>query len=219
MSRRTEPGCFGSLVQLFLWLLVVSIPLMVISYIADWLHVSVWVAIALIFLSPVLLYLFFRLVLLLFRRLAKSAFPKASAAFSRLITPPEYDIPVQEPPLVIQTQEDLNEFYRKHQLMETLHTKVVGVTYPNHEHVSRQALLPKCHNGDPVSIVFYRYCGEPAYFVVAKCGEIGNLNKSLATKLYTKYGDDAIFWAEIEEITGGYSGLSYGCNILIHVFV
>lgn len=220
MARRKEPGCFGSLVQCFLWLMLVSAVLAVLGAIADWLHITVWGALALIFLAPVLLYLFVRLVAFLLLRLAQkldeSADPENAGT---LAEPPEYDIPPQEPPLVIKTQKDLDRFCRTHRRMETICTKVVGVTYPNHEHVSRQALLPCCHSGDPVSIVPYRYQGEPAYFVVADCGEIGNLNKSLAAKLYTKYGDEAIFMAAIDEITGGYNGLSYGCSIIIHVYM
>lgn len=220
MSRRKEPGCFGSLVQCTLWLMLVSAVLAVLSSIADWLHITVWGALALVFLAPVLLYLFVLLVAFLLRRLADKIDRTTESENSGSLTaPPEYDIPPQEPPLVIKTQEDLDRFYRTHRRAETLCTKVVGVTYPNHEHISRQALLPCCHSGDPVSIVFYRYQGEPAYFVVADCGEIGNLNKSLAAKLYTKYGDDAIFMAEINEITGGYNGLSYGCSIILHVYL
>lgn len=220
MARRKEPGCFGSLVQCSLWLMLVSAVLAVLGAIADWLHITVWGAIALIFLAPVLLYLFVRLVAFLLLRLAQKLDESADSENSgTLAEPPEYDIPPQEPPLVIETREELAQFCRTHRRMETFFTKVVGVTYPNHEHVSRQALLPHCHSGDPVSIVPYRYQGEPAYFVVADCGEIGNLNKSLAAKLYTKYGDEAIFMAEINEITGGYNGLSYGCSIIIHVYM
>lgn len=234
MSRRNKPGCLGSLVELVLWLLVISVPIIVITYIADWLHVSVWAAIALIFLAPVLLYLFVRLLQLLLRRLAQR--PKATAApasTKNVIVPrqpvaqpappdeepPEYDIPAWEVPIAINTPEELEQFRREHRLMESIPTKVVGVTYPNHDGIDRQLLLSRCHRGDPLTIVFYRYRGEPAYFVYAPCGEIGNLNRDLAADLYADYGDSAIFNAEITEVTGGDSGRNYGCNIRIDVYI
>lgn len=234
MSRRNKPGCLGSLVELVLWLLVISVPIIAITYIADWLHVSVWAAIALIFLAPVLLYLFVRLVQFLLRRLAQrpKATPAPVPAKNAIVPrrpaaqpvppdedPPEYDIPPQEPSIIINTAADLAKFQREHQLMETIPTKVVGVTYHNHEGTDRQHLLSLCHRGDPLTIVFYRYRGEPAYFVYAPCGEIGNLNRDLAADLYADYGDSAIFNAEITEVTGGYSGKSYGCNIRIDVYI
>lgn len=230
MSRRNKPGCLGSLVELVLWLLVISVPIIAISYISEWLHVSVWGAIALIFLAPVLLYLFIRLVQVLICRLAqrpkaapaqnviassKSALPPKSPAADA----PEYDIPPWETPIAVNTPEELEQFLREHRLAETIPTKVVGVTYPNHDGIDRQLLLSRCHRGDPLTIVFYRYRGEPAYFVYAPCGEIGNLNRDLAADLYADYGDSAIFNAEITEVTGGYSGRSYGCNIRIKVYV
>lgn len=138
---------------------------------------------------------------------------------SRKINPPEIYIPREKKPIVINTQADLDAFYQKHHLAREIKTEVVGVTYPNHEHVSRQALIPKCHKGDPVSIVFYRYYGEPAYFVFAECGEIGNLNRKLAAELYKKYGRRTIFRAEIDSVTGGDRGYYYGCNICIEVYV
>lgn len=227
MSRRNKPGCLGSLVELVLGLLVISVPVIAITYVSKWLRVSVWAAIVLIFLAPVLLYLFVRLVQLLLRRL--SAQPKAAPAKSTVASshpatqpdeePPEYDIPPQEPSIIINTEADFAKFQREHQLMETIPTKVVGVTYHNHEGTDRQLLLPRCHRGDPLTIVFYRYRGEPAYFVYAPCGEIGNLNRDLAADLYADYGDSAIFNAEITEVTGGDSGRNYGCNIRIDVYV
>lgn len=227
MSRRNKPGCLGSLVELVLGLLAISVPVIAITYVSKWLRVSVWAAIVLIFLAPVLLYLFVRLVQLLLRRLSaqpKAASAKSTVASSRPATqpdeePPEYDIPPQEPSIIINTAADFAKFQREHQLMETIPTKVVGVTYHNHEGTDRQLLLPRCHRGDPLTIVFYRYRGEPAYFVYAPCGEIGNLNRGLAADLYADYGDSAIFNAEITEVTGGDSGRNYGCNIRIDVYV
>lgn len=137
----------------------------------------------------------------------------------RVNNPPEYYIPRLGKPTIMNTQAEMDEFYQQHQLMDTIDTKVVGVTYPNHHHVSRQALIPHCHKGDPVMLQFYRYYGNPAYFVVADCGEIGNLNKNLAAELYAKYGKRAIFRAEITSVTGGDIGYNYGCNIRIQVYV
>lgn len=140
-------------------------------------------------------------------------------AVSRKVNPPEIYIPREKKPIVITTQAELDAFKKDHRLVREQKTRVVGVTYPNHEHVSRQALIPKCHKGDPVSIVFYRYYGEPAYFVVAKCGEIGNLNRKLAAELYAEYGRRAIFHAEIDAVTGGDGGYDYGCNIRFQVYI
>lgn len=234
MSRRNKPGCLGSLVELVLGLLVISVPVIAITYVSKWLRVSVWAAIVLIFLAPVLLYLFFRLVQLFLRCLAQrpKTAPAPAAAKNTIVPrrsaaqlappdeePPEYDVPALEAPIAINIPEELEQFRREHRLMESIPTKVVGVTYPNHDGIDRQLLLPRCHRGDPLTIIFYRYRGEPAYFVYAPCGEIGNLNRDLAADLYADYGDSAIFNAEITEVTGGDSGRNYGCNIRIDVYV
>lgn len=82
MSRRNKPGCLGSLVELVLGLLAISVPVIAITYVSKWLRVSVWAAIVLIFLAPVLLYLFVRLVQLLLRRLAQKLDGRADSGDS-----------------------------------------------------------------------------------------------------------------------------------------
>lgn len=60
--RKEEPGCIGCFAQFIAWALCLSIPIAIISAVADWLHVSFVGAIVIILLSPIVLYLAFLLL-------------------------------------------------------------------------------------------------------------------------------------------------------------
>lgn len=55
--RKEKSGCIGCFAQFIVLVLCVSIPIAIISAVADWLHVSFYGAVAIILLSPVVLYL------------------------------------------------------------------------------------------------------------------------------------------------------------------
>lgn len=96
------------------------------------------------------------------------------------------------------------------------HTSVVGVTYPTVQggYFKRQEVLADMRRKDKLVIVLFEYEGKPAYRVVNdRCGsDIGNLNAELAAEISRKYADCAIKVTEWE-VTGGFDGMKYGCNI------
>lgn len=96
------------------------------------------------------------------------------------------------------------------------HTKVVGVTYPTTQGgcSTRQEALECMRRKDTLSVEYFDYNGEPAYRVVLdrNYSDIGNLSADLAEEIYKKYKNctiKVVGW----EITGGYDGRNYGCNI------
>ena len=121
-------------------------------------------------------------------------------------------------PIVIATKEELSNFIQEHTLLDEFYTKVVGVTYPNHDGSSRQSILAKCRKGDYIILESFHYQGEPAYAVFTEHGQIGNLSSSLAKNLEIEYRDDIIFSSTISEVTGGHDGLNFGCNIRIRIY-
>ena len=98
------------------------------------------------------------------------------------------------------------------------HTKVVGVTYPTTQGgcSTRQEALEymSMYRNNKLYVEYFEYKGEPAYRVVCErnYSDIGNLNAELAAEIYRKYKDCTIKVTDCE-ITGGYDGLKYGCNI------
>ena len=121
-------------------------------------------------------------------------------------------------PIVITTEEELSRFTQEHPQLDEFYTKVVGVTYPNDDGSSRQAILSNCRRGDYITLEFYRYRGRPAYAVFTEHGQIGNLSANLAESLTTEYGSDFFVSGFICQITGGSGGLYYGCNIFIRIY-
>ena len=121
--------------------------------------------------------------------------------------------------IVITTQEGWADFLRKHRYMETSVTKVVGVTFQNDDGSSRQPILAKCHSGDPVALNLYFYEGLPAFAVVTENGQIGVLPQEEATRLYTMYGENVTYHAEIDHISGGYGGRYFGCVVSIEIYL
>lgn len=121
--------------------------------------------------------------------------------------------------IIINTQEELEAFAKTHQLEETIRTKVKGVTFRNDDGTDRQTILARCYPGAPVEILEYSWHGDPAYKVVSEFGQIGVLSADLAQRISSRYGDDAIFQATIDAVTGGYKGLSFGCNLCVRIFL
>lgn len=121
--------------------------------------------------------------------------------------------------IIINTQEELEAFAKTHQLEETIRTKVKGVTFRNDDGTDRQTILARCYPGAPVEILEYSWHGDPAYKVVSEFGQIGVLSADLAQRISSRYGDNAIFQATIDAVTGGYKGLSFGCNLCVRIFL
>ena len=100
-------------------------------------------------------------------------------------------------------------------LLNTIRTKVVGVTFDNEDGTNRQDLLKTLRGGEQITIEPYQYKGEPAAYVKHNGRVLGNLSAELAAELDRKYKDNKIT-AVVTEITGG-DDLTYGCNIEIKV--
>ena len=108
-------------------------------------------------------------------------------------------------------------FLDENELVRTIHTKVVGVTFRNKDGSSRQELLSYCIGGETVEFEYFTYQGAPAYAVYCGGDQIGNLSADLARTLY-ELPDTYTFVGEISEVTGGDDGLNYGCNLSIDLY-
>ena len=87
-------------------------------------------------------------------------------------------------------------------VLDTIRTKVVGVTFNNEDGENRQDILSSMTGSEEIEVEKYIFNGEPAAYV--KCGNkvLGNLAAELAKDLEGKY-PDARYTAEILEISGG----------------
>lgn len=147
-------------------------------------------------------------------------FPELEAlAGKQTITAPTEKQDVQKT-LIFNSSLELEQALKTKTLIYSQHTKVVGVTYPNDDGTSRQDILEFCTLGETVELNQQWYCGEPAIAVIAGHGQIGYLNKELAADLYYQYfqDDDVYIHATIRSLTGGYDGLTRGCNIRIDLY-
>ena len=81
-------------------------------------------------------------------------------------------------------------------VLDTIRTKVVGVTFNNEDGENRQDILSRMSGSEDITVEKYTYNGEPAAYV------IGNLSAELAGDLARKY-PKARYTAEILEISGG----------------
>lgn len=132
----------------------------------------------------------------------------------------EEDAPeVYEDSIVVTTEAQLKTFLKRHCLQDTIFTKVKGVTFRNDDGTDRQTILARCYPGAPVEIQEYSWHGDPAYKVVSEFGQIGVLSADLAQRISSRYGDNVIFQATIDAVTGGYKGLSFGCNLCVRIFL
>lgn len=179
-------------------LLILGAIILLICYVAIKLHVSFWTALALCAAA----YFFVPTAWSLGKGAAKQA--REDRRNQRI---------------VIDTPEQLEQFMAQHQLQETITTKVKGVTFRNDDGTDRQTILARCYPGAPVEIQEYRWHGDPAYKVVSEFGQIGVLSADLAQRISSRYGDNVIFQATIDAVTGGYKGLSFGCNLCVRIFL
>lgn len=89
-------------------------------------------------------------------------------------------------------------------IIETIRTKVVGVTFDNEDGENRQDILSTMTGDEDITVEKYTYNGEPAAYVKWGNKVIGNLSAELAKDLARKY-PKARYAAEILEISvGGY---------------
>ena len=105
------------------------------------------------------------------------------------------------------------------ELLKSITTKVVGVSFQNDDGTNRQEILSELSPGEAMFLNYFEYENEPAYSVTDSLGNcIGNLSKSLANDLYQKY-KDCYFVAQISDITGGYGNKGhYGCILDIDIY-
>ena len=87
-------------------------------------------------------------------------------------------------------------------IAETIHTKVVGVTFQNDDGESRQDILSSMTGDEEIEIEKTIYNGEPAAYVKWGNKILGYLSAELAKDLAAKY-PNARYTAEILEISGG----------------
>ena len=110
---------------------------------------------------------------------------------------------------------------RNYHVVEEIRTKVRGVKFRNDNGTDRQTILRHCHAGDQLRFSFYRYQGAPAYTVVSDWGQIGNLSADLAEELaemISSRKNKCLILGEILNISGGYRGESFGCNISLTIY-
>ena len=117
------------------------------------------------------------------------------------------------------TKQELQDFLSKNQLVRSFSTRVVGVTYNNDDGTSRQEILSHCLRGEPVGFYWHAFQGNPACAVISDHGQIGYLSADLAADLHYDYDSDRYTMvAYISDITGGYDGYSYGCNLILSIY-
>lgn len=112
--------------------------------------------------------------------------------------------------------ERLIAFLSSHDLVRTIHTKVVGVTFQNNDGSDRQDILAGCICGDQLELRPFVYGGAPAYAVFDGGEQIGNIPADTAQVIHDQAAG-LVIRAEIAEITGG-DGRKYGCNILVKLY-
>lgn len=113
---------------------------------------------------------------------------------------------------LITTEDELAQFHASHIIIASYDTKVRGVTFDNADGSSRQRIISRCNSGDEIALQYFEYKGEPAYAVLTRHGQIGNLSADQARIINQDY-DGCIVEGTINKITGGYDGLDFGCNI------
>ena len=99
-------------------------------------------------------------------------------------------------------------------VVDTIRTKIVGVTFENEDGENRQDILGRMSGNEEIGIEKYTYNGKPAAYVKWGNKILGNLSAELAEDLARKY-PNARYTAEILEISGGVQ--TFGCNIEIDI--
>lgn len=100
-------------------------------------------------------------------------------------------------------------------VVDTIRTKIVGVTFENEDGENRQDILGRMSGNEEIGIEKYTYNGKPAAYVKWGNKILGNLSAELAEDLARKY-PNARYTAEILEISGG-GVQTFGCNIEIDI--
>ena len=104
------------------------------------------------------------------------------------------------------------------ELLKSMTTRVVGVSFDNDDGTSRQDIISGLSVGEALLLNYHEYENEPAYAVTDALGNcIGHVSKELAATIYQKY-KDCYFAVSVDDITGGDSGLKYGCVISIDIY-
>ena len=104
------------------------------------------------------------------------------------------------------------------ELLKSMTTRVVGVSFDNDDGTSRQDIISDLSVGEALLLNYHEYENEPAYAVTDALGNcIGHVSKELAVTIYQKY-KDCYFAVSVDDITGGDSGLKYGCVINIDIY-
>lgn len=103
-------------------------------------------------------------------------------------------------------------------LLKSTDAKVVGITFKNFDGTDRQEILSFVSDGDPVTVQYYEFRGDPAYSVSTLDGDqIGNLSKELAADIRRMYGD-CFFDAHISEIYYFDDYEKTGCRIQLNIY-
>jgi len=66
---------------------------------------------------------------------------------------------------------------------EVFDIEIVGEYYDNDDGTSRQEIITRAKVGDPVTLSFYTYHGEPACAVKTADGQIGHLPRDIADEM------------------------------------
>lgn len=103
-------------------------------------------------------------------------------------------------------------------VLREIRTKVVGVTKKNDCDERIQDLLEDLVDGSPLELEHEadNEYDENAIKVYCNGDHIGYLSREIAEEIVDDV-DAGMVEAEISEITGGYDGKSYGCNIVISI--
>lgn len=119
------------------------------------------------------------------------------------------------------TDQEMLVLLRYYNKVDEIRTKVKGVTYCNDNGSSRQSILAHCHPGDQLRFDYYQYYGSHAYAVFCEFGQIGNLSAELADEIadYVEHSrHKCLILGEILNISGGYHGEYFGCNIVVTIY-
>ena len=119
------------------------------------------------------------------------------------------------------TDQEMLVLLRYYNKVDEIRTKVKGVTYCNDDGSSRQSILAHCHPGDQLRFDYYQYHGSHAYAVFCELGQIGNLSAELADEIadyVERSSRKCLILGEILNISGGYHGEYFGCNIVVSVY-
>lgn len=100
-------------------------------------------------------------------------------------------------------------------VLDTIRTKVVGVTFNNEDGENRQDILSGMSGSEDITVEKYTYNGEPAAYVKWGDKVIGNLSAELAGGLSEKVPESPLHRRNTGNFWGGVQ--TFGCNIELDV--